>query len=460
MNKFIGIFICIMFSFVLVLGNAYAEDAVIQELQSDVSDTKSKAAKNKADIESMKGGLPALEARVSDLEAGGVQGPQGEVGPAGPPGPPGPPGPQGEKGEKGDKGDPGDTGPQGAVGPMGPQGPQGDPGPAGADGAQGPQGEKGDKGEPGPQGPPGADGAQGLQGEVGPQGPPGEPGVCDCPDIQDLLTRIEFIESQLVIGCLDLDGDGYGIGANCDGQDCDEESPNIYFGAPEICDDDIDNDCDGYIDEECIVTTDTAIANARAAGDGPVDITISGAYVTYIYPPVGFSMGGFFIQGSQTGPALYVIAASHGLTVGDIIKIRVTEMGTFNSLRQVVAYDSAVLLGIGNSVSWLTQDVTDDNTFAFSLDDYECELITTEFTITEDFSSAGTGFVQAEIVTPGLPDITNLRLRIPQTLQESLGLTAGCTIQLSESGVPLWRSNEQAQLNAYSTDDFTDISCF
>jgi hypothetical protein len=83
---------------VLICGNAWAvDDDAIQELQTDVSSTKSKADQNKADIESLKGGLPDLERLVSAIEdAGGIQGPPGPPGPQGEPGPQGQPGPTGE----------------------------------------------------------------------------------------------------------------------------------------------------------------------------------------------------------------------------------------------------------------------------------------------------------------------------------------------------------------------------
>jgi len=68
MNKCIGIFVLIIFSFVLTLGIVHAEEATMQELQTDVSNAKSKAEKNASDIESLKGGLPALEERVSAIE--------------------------------------------------------------------------------------------------------------------------------------------------------------------------------------------------------------------------------------------------------------------------------------------------------------------------------------------------------------------------------------------------------
>ena len=101
----------------LLYGNAWADDdAAIQELQTDVSVTKTKADKNAAEIESMKGGLPAeaaaraakdadLQAQIDNIQL--TPGPQGPQGPAGPPGA------------------------DGAIGPAGPQGPQGEQGPQG-----------------------------------------------------------------------------------------------------------------------------------------------------------------------------------------------------------------------------------------------------------------------------------------------------------------------------------------
>jgi len=55
--------------------------------------------------------------------------------------------------------------------------------------------------------------------------------------------------------CTDGDGDGY-----CDPDDCDDVDPAVNPGAMEICDDTIDNDCDGLIDLDdlidCPVTVD------------------------------------------------------------------------------------------------------------------------------------------------------------------------------------------------------------
>src|SRR5262249_51534762 len=46
--------------------------------------------------------------------------------------------------------------------------------------------------------------------------------------------------------CLTPDGDGDGM-TQCD-NDCDDRNPAIHPGAPEVCGDQIDNNCDGMID--------------------------------------------------------------------------------------------------------------------------------------------------------------------------------------------------------------------
>ncbi len=154
---------------ILLCGNVWAvDDTDIQELQTDVSSTKSKADKNAAAIANMQGGLPAVWDAINNIQLlPGPEGPVGPVGPVGPQGgqgPQGEPGPQGEQGPQGDKGNTGDTGPQGL------QGLQGDAGPKGDKGDPGEPGLKGDTGDTGPQG------EQGPQGEPGPEGPEGPPG--------------------------------------------------------------------------------------------------------------------------------------------------------------------------------------------------------------------------------------------------------------------------------------------
>ena len=65
-------------------------------------------------------------------------------------------------------------------------------------------------------------------------------------------------------GCIDVDGDGYGVGEACLGFDCNEDSAAAYVGADEVCDG-IDNDCDGAIDEDA---SDAVAFYIDADGDG------------------------------------------------------------------------------------------------------------------------------------------------------------------------------------------------
>jgi len=51
--------------------------------------------------------------------------------------------------------------------------------------------------------------------------------------------------------CIDNDGDGYG--SNClSGLDCNDANSNINPGATEVCNNNLDDDCDGQVDEGCV----------------------------------------------------------------------------------------------------------------------------------------------------------------------------------------------------------------
>jgi hypothetical protein len=68
---------------------------------------------------------------------------------------------------------------------------------------------------------------------------------------------------ELILICEDQDGDGFVSSPSCGGpRDCDDFDPSTYPGAPELCLDSRDNDCDGQIDEGC------APACTDADGDG------------------------------------------------------------------------------------------------------------------------------------------------------------------------------------------------
>jgi hypothetical protein len=69
-------------------------------------------------------------------------------------------------------------------------------------------------------------------------------------------------------GCIDADGDGYGIGDGCPGpQDCDDNDPDTHPGAAEICGDNIDNNCNGIVDDGCAGCIDND-GDGFGVGDG------------------------------------------------------------------------------------------------------------------------------------------------------------------------------------------------
>ena len=67
----------------------------------------------------------------------------------------------------------------------------------------------------------------------------------------------------------DNDGDGYDI--ECDG-DCDDTRDYVYLSAPELCDN-IDNDCDGLIDEGCVFGNSSTVYTTTM----DINITIGGS---------------------------------------------------------------------------------------------------------------------------------------------------------------------------------------
>jgi hypothetical protein len=77
-------------------------------------------------------------------------------------------------------------------------------------------------------------------------------------------------------GCLDLDGDGFGIGPMCLGPDCDDQNPLVNPTMAELADDGLDNDCasgdlkaaagvGSYVDGASASCSDTAVGRGTKA---------------------------------------------------------------------------------------------------------------------------------------------------------------------------------------------------
>ena len=69
----------------------------------------------------------------------------------------------------------------------------------------------------------------------------------------EVVPRLDVYAALERLECFDGDGDEVPRGLRCEGPiDCDDQNPDIYPGAAEICGDGRDNDCDDEIDEDCV----------------------------------------------------------------------------------------------------------------------------------------------------------------------------------------------------------------
>ena len=266
-------------------------------------------------------------------------------------------------------------------------------------------------------------------------------------------------------GACEADEDcGNGIideGEDCDGDNLgDNECADVgdFTGGTLSCADDCSFDT-----SECSAggTASEQIAQARDTADGTVEITIDGAYVTYLKPEVENDPPGFAIQAEQAGPAIYINIDPATLNpqpqVGDEVTFTVTELSTLWGQRHISALEGWTVNSSGFDVSTLVQDITDETDVISSLEDYTMELVSATAEIVGEFGFAGTGYIAAQIETNGISGNEGYLLRLPVALNDQLGLEIGCTVQIL--GTPLWRFETDAQISAWTVDDIAIASC-
>ncbi|GEN05852.1 Chitobiase/beta-hexosaminidase C-terminal domain-containing protein [Myxococcus fulvus] len=189
------------------------------------------------------------------------------------------------------------------------------------------------------------------------------------------------------------------------------------------------------------------IQAVRDAANGSVNQVIDGARVTFLKEGVGDltnDPAGFFLQAERTGPALFVPVDPATLSpvprVGDRVRVTVNAKSIVNGQTRA-SISSFSVLGSGNPVAELLQDVSAvDVTAGGTRPVYESEYISITGTIgSPGFSDSGEGHVQAPFTTAGVPSgsgaAASLRLRLVESLQDTLALEPGCSLTVTS---PLW----------------------
>jgi hypothetical protein len=207
-------------------------------------------------------------------------------------------------------------------------------------------------------------------------------------------------------------------------------------------------------------TASEQIAAVKAAADGPVDLMVSGVFVTYLKPTLGMDVAGFFVQAEASGPAIFVAVDPASLMpspkVGDELEFTATEVTTSSGIKQVTAITAASLISTGNAIDPLVTDVSMADDLVTNLDMYESRAIKISGDINVDFINAGFPQVATPIQTVTLDD-PDLRLRMPNTVRDQYDLEAACKVTV-DYGV-MWRFNTVAQPSVYDGADLMNMTC-
>ncbi|MFZ5440260.1 MAG: lamin tail domain-containing protein, partial [Myxococcota bacterium] len=227
-------------------------------------------------------------------------------------------------------------------------------------------------------------------------------------------------------------------------------------------------------------TVSEQIAAVRTAIDATTDggvgqLTIRGAFVSYLKPLVpgagtladggsANDMAGFFIQGAQGGPALFIAVdpanVPGGIAQGNLVDLTVDTVTKINGLRAVTAISAVtVATTTPNPIPGLIASVTaEDFLNSATIDLFESRLISFDGTVTNEPGALGSGYKAVQVSTTGTPDAgTNFRLRAPVAVMDALYFGPGCTF--SVSGVPLWRFTAAAQPSPFNASELTNIVC-
>lgn len=216
-------------------------------------------------------------------------------------------------------------------------------------------------------------------------------------------------------------------------------------------------------------TVRATLTRAAMTGDAstPLDVDLAVMWVTETVAATTVDGGvsaddpaGFFVEGP--GGAIFVAidpaTVSPTPQPGDNIYFTATRgevhararwltgVTNYGRIRSGETYPAEHVLDLSRAVSIVS-----------GLDEYEHKLIRVRGTIVGDFVDAGVGFESAQITTEGIPAATpDLVLRVAVAVRSGMDLRRGCAFTTVS---PLWRTNAQAQVHAWTAGQITLGGC-
>ncbi|MBS2024489.1 MAG: Ig-like domain-containing protein, partial [Deltaproteobacteria bacterium] len=200
------------------------------------------------------------------------------------------------------------------------------------------------------------------------------------------------------------------------------------------------------------------------------NVSIDGAFVTYVKPATSGEGLGWFIQGDLDGPALFIDNQKGTLTqpsVGDVQSLTLGTVAVVYSASQAnvaIVPASVVKTGSGASTASLVTNLTDTSgnvlvdpstllsTFPYPL---ESKLVYVHSQVASS-GTAGTGYPAFTFGAFG--NVGTVKMRTTDAVQIATGLITGCTVDLGPT--PLWHNgNRTAEPSAWTTADLVVSGC-
>lgn len=120
----------------------------------------------------------------------------------------------------------------------------------------------------------------------------------------------------------------------------------VDVGGPDVAEEDTGGAPDTGTGPTC-----ATIAELKATPEGPVDLTLCGVTVTYVFG------AGYFVQQGPAGPATLVFVGTGNWTytppvAGDVLDIPVTEYGSFSGQQEITGHEAPTSKGKKSLVGW------------------------------------------------------------------------------------------------------------